>query len=64
MFTLSDDQRALQEAARAAAQSILSGSLKEDDEAERFRKDHFEALGEAGLCGIPTAERFGGLGLG
>ena len=64
MFTLSDDQRALQEAARAAAQSILAGTLKEDDEAERFRKDQFEALGDAGLCGIPTAERFGGLGLG
>jgi alkylation response protein AidB-like acyl-CoA dehydrogenase len=64
MFTLSDDQRALQEAARSAAQSILAKSLKEDDEAERFRKDHFQALGEAGLCGIPTAERFGGLGLG
>lgn len=64
MFTLSDDQRALQEAARAAAQSILSGSLKEDDEAERFRKEHFQALGEAGLCGIPTADRYGGLGLG
>ena len=64
MFTLSDDQRALQEAARAAAQSILAGTLKEDDEAERFRKDQFEALRDAGLCGIPTAERFGGLGLG
>ncbi|MBK7756513.1 MAG: acyl-CoA dehydrogenase family protein [Deltaproteobacteria bacterium] len=64
MFTLSDDQRALQEAACAAAQSILAGTLKEDDEAERFRKDQFEALGDAGLCGIPTAERFGGLGLG
>ncbi|MCK6516609.1 acyl-CoA dehydrogenase family protein [Myxococcota bacterium] len=64
MFTLSDDQRALQEAARSAAQSILAGTLKEDDEAERFRKDQFEALGEAGLCGIPTAERLGGLGLG
>jgi butyryl-CoA dehydrogenase len=64
MFTLSDDQRALQEAARAAAQSILAGTLKEDDEAERFRKDQFEALGDAGVCGIPTAERFGGLGLG
>ena len=64
MFTLSDDQRALQEAARSAAQSILAGTLKEDDEAERFRKDQFEALGDAGLCGIPTAERFGGLGLG
>lgn len=64
MFTLSDDQRALQEAARSAAQSILSGSLKEDDEAERFRKEHFHALGEAGLCGVPTADRYGGLGLG
>ncbi|MEY3212703.1 MAG: hypothetical protein RIT28_3184 [Pseudomonadota bacterium] len=64
MFNLSDDQRALQEAARSAAQSVLAGTLKEDDEAERFRREQFEALGEAGLCGIPTAERLGGLGLG
>lgn len=64
MFELTEDQEALVQAARAAATSILAPTVKEDDEAERFRKDQFRALGAAGLCGIPTAEGYGGLGLG
>jgi len=38
--------------------------LKEDDEAERFRPEYLRALGECGLCGVATAEEYGGLGLG
>lgn len=64
MFQLTDDQRALQEAARTAAHSILEPTAREDDEHERFRRELFAALGAAGLCGVPTAERWGGLGLG
>jgi alkylation response protein AidB-like acyl-CoA dehydrogenase len=64
MFALSEDQQSLVEAARAAAKEILAPTVKEDDEAERFRKEHFHALGAAGLCGVPTAEAYGGLGLG
>ncbi len=61
---LNDDQLMLRDAAAEAARSILGDTLKEDDEVERFRKDYIVALGEAGLCGIPTAEAYGGLGLG
>lgn len=64
MFSLTDDQRALQEAAREAAERIVAPTAKEDDEKEQFRKELFHQLGEAGLCGIPTAEEHGGLGLG
>ena len=64
MFELTDDQRTLAEAAAQAAQDILGGTLKEDDEAERFRPEYVQALGEAGLCGVQTAEEHGGLGLG
>ncbi len=64
MFEPTDDQRSLMEAAAEAAQAILGGTLKEDDEAERFRKEAIHALGEAGLTGIPTPEAHGGLGLG
>ncbi len=64
MFELTDEQKALVDAARAAAQDILGPTLKEDDEAERFRKDLFARLGAAGLCGIPTSGDYGGLGLG
>lgn len=64
MFVLDDDQKMLQEAAAQAARDILGGTLKEDDEAERFRPEYVRALGEAGLCGVQTAEEHGGLGLG
>ena len=64
MFELSEDQQLLKEAAASATRDILSPTLKEDDEAERFRRELFQSLGEAGLCGVQTAEAQGGLGLG
>ena len=64
MFVLDDDRQQLKEAAAEAAREILGETLKEDDEAERFRKDYMRELGEAGLCGIPTPEDYEGLGLG
>ncbi len=64
MFEPSEEQRALQEAAREAASSLLSPTLREDDDAERFRPELMRALGEVGLCGVACPERWGGLGLG
>ena len=64
MSMYTEEQQALIAAAREAATRILGSTLKADDEAELFRKDAFHALGEAGLCGIPTAADHGGLGLG
>ncbi len=52
------------EMAAETAQTVLGNTLKEDDEAEQFRPEYIRELGEAGLCGIPTSEEFGGLGLG
>jgi alkylation response protein AidB-like acyl-CoA dehydrogenase len=64
MFELNETQQALADAAGEAARAILGPTLREDDEAERFRKEYIVALGAAGLCGIPTPEAHGGLGLG
>jgi alkylation response protein AidB-like acyl-CoA dehydrogenase len=64
MFEPDADQVALMEAAAASARGILEGSLREDDEQGVFRKEYIEALGEAGLCGVPTPAEWGGLGLG
>ena len=64
MFVLDDDRQQLKEAAAEAAREILGETLKEDDEAECFRKNYMRELGEAGLCGIPTPEDYDGLGLG
>lgn len=64
MFAPTDDQRSLIETVADAARRVLGATLKEDDEAERFRKEYIAELGAVGLCGVTTPERFGGLGLG
>jgi len=64
MFRLTDEQQALVDAARVAAVEAIGPTVKEDDEKELFRPEIFRKLGEAGLCGVPTAEAWGGLGLG
>ena len=63
-MSLFDEQEELKEFARESSRSILGSTLKEDDEGEVFRPEYMHALGEAGLCGIPTAESYGGLGMG
>ena len=42
----------------------MGASLKEDDEAECFRKEYLQAMGEQGFLGVQTDEEYGGLGLG
>jgi alkylation response protein AidB-like acyl-CoA dehydrogenase len=64
MFERTEEQEALCEAAARASREILGATLKADDEAECFRPEFMQALGEFGLCGIATAEEYGGLGLG
>lgn len=64
MFEPNEEQQALVEAAREAATAVLGPTLREDDEAERFRPELIRALGEHGLCGVATPEAWGGLGLG
>lgn len=64
MFARTEEQEALAEVAREFCRDLLGPTLREDDEAERFRPEFMKALGEQGLCGIPTPEEFGGLGLG
>ena len=64
MFEYSEIEQDLKDAAREAATAILGPTVEEHDENERFDKTLFHALGEAGLCGVQTAEEHGGLGLG
>lgn len=61
---LAPHQIELQTMAAQAAQEILEATLKEDDEKELFRPEYIQAFGERELCGIPTEERFDGLGYG
>ncbi|TNE85518.1 MAG: acyl-CoA dehydrogenase [Deltaproteobacteria bacterium] len=64
MFQLDDDQQALADAVAGFCQETLAPTVKEDDEAERFRRELFTAMGEQGFLGVPTSEEYGGLGLG
>ncbi len=64
MFEPNEDQRALADAAGAYCLATLGPTAEEDDEHERFRKEFVQGMGEQGLCGIPTPEAYGGLGLG
>ena len=64
MFGRSDTDQELAEAAAAVCADVLAPTVEDDDENETFRRELLGALGEAGLCGIATAEAYGGLGLG
>lgn len=64
MFVPTEEQQTLIEAAREFCVGTLGPIAKEDDEAEHFRPEMMKELGAMGLCGIPTPEAYGGLGLG
>jgi alkylation response protein AidB-like acyl-CoA dehydrogenase len=64
MFLPTEEQQELIDCAREAATEYLASTAKEDDEQELFRPELMRLLGEAGLCGVPTSEKYDGLGLG
>ncbi len=64
MFVRTPEQTQLAELARDFCTTTLGPTLKADDEAELFRREHFDALGAQGLVGLPTPVEYGGMGLG
>ena len=62
-FSLSDDQRAFQDAARAFARHELTPHAAHWDEQSIFPRDTIARAGELGFCGLYTPETYGGLGL-
>jgi len=63
-FALTDDQRAIQEAARAFAEDQLKPHSAEWDEKKIFPVDVMRSAAEMGFCGIYTGEEHGGMALG
>ena len=63
-FALTDDQRAIQDAARAFAEAELAPHSAEWDETKHFPVDVMRHAAEMGFCGIYTGEEHGGLALG
>ena len=63
-FSLNDEQRAFQEAARDFARRELAPRAAQWDADSHFPLDAIRQAGELGFLGLYTPEKFGGLGLG
>ena len=63
-FALTDDQRAIQDAARAFSADLLAPKAAEWDETKHFPVDVMRQAAEMGFCGIYAGEEHGGMGLG
>ena len=59
---LSAEERLLQETVRGFARRELAPGVAERDEAERFDRSLFAAMGALGLTAVPFAEEIGGAG--
>jgi alkylation response protein AidB-like acyl-CoA dehydrogenase len=62
-FTLTEEQRLIQEAARDFAQNDLLPGVIERDEAQKFPADEVRKMGELGFLGMMVDPKFGGSGL-
>ena len=62
-FSLSDDQQAFVESARAFSQGVLAPKAAEWDETAHFPKEALAQAGELGFMGMYTPEEAGGLAL-
>jgi alkylation response protein AidB-like acyl-CoA dehydrogenase len=63
-FALTDDQRAIQDAARAFAEAELAPHSAEWDETKTFPVDVMRRAAETGFAAIYTGEEHGGMALG
>ena len=63
-FSLSDDQKAFVESARAFSAGVLAPGAADWDAESIFPKDVLAQAGELGFMGMYTPERAGGLGMG
>ncbi len=63
-FALSEEQKAIRDAARQFARQEIDPIVEEIDEAQRFPVELFAQAGELGFLGILVPEEYGGAGLG
>ncbi len=63
-FSLTDEQRAIQETAREFARREVDPIVDEIDESQRFPREVIAKAGELGFLGIIFPEEYGGAGLG
>jgi alkylation response protein AidB-like acyl-CoA dehydrogenase len=63
-FSLTDEQRAIQETAREFARREVDPIVDEIDESQKFPREVIAKAGELGFLGIIFPEEYGGAGLG
>lgn len=63
-FNESEIHQEIRNLTRKFIQSQLLPNIQKDEEDERFRPEWIQEMGNLGLCGIPTPESLGGMGLG
>ncbi len=63
-FALSEEQRAVQEAARSFAAKAIDPIVEEIDESQHFPVEVFRQAGELGFLGVLVPEEYGGAGMG
>jgi alkylation response protein AidB-like acyl-CoA dehydrogenase len=63
-FSLTDEQRAIQETAREFARREVDPIVEEIDETQKFPREVMRKAGELGFLGILFPEEYGGVGLG
>jgi butyryl-CoA dehydrogenase len=62
-FSLSDDERLIQDTARQIAREVIRPRAAETDATATFPHDNVKQLAELGFMGMMVAEEFGGAGL-
>ncbi|MBX9722276.1 MAG: acyl-CoA dehydrogenase family protein, partial [Candidatus Obscuribacterales bacterium] len=62
-FSLTDEQRDIQEMVRELAQKEFAPKAAEVDRNHRFPRENFDLISASDLCGIYFPEEYGGVGL-
>ncbi len=62
-FTLTEEQLMIQEAARDFAQNVLKPGVIERDNKQEHPTEFVKQMGELGLMGLMTSEKYGGSGM-
>ena len=62
-FELSEEHKAVQEAARDFAQNVLKAGVIERDEHQKFPADEIKQLAELGFMGMMVDTKYGGSGM-
>ena len=62
-FELSEEHKAVQQAAREFAQNVLKSGVIERDEHQKFPAEELKQLGELGFMGMMVSPQYGGSGM-